>query len=320
MGIKIGFWDNCLSERGTTVALYDYAYYNKHYLKNESIILYNSSIADTASEVVEKFKKEFPVYGVSSFSLVDDILVKTGCSILYIIKYGTVNEQLSRRIKTVVHAVFDATQPHGNVYASISDIVVGTNSRIPVVPHMINLPDVSGNFRKELGIPDTATVFGRYGGNEQFSIQYVKDAVYTAVRARPDVYFVFANTVQFCPPHPRIIHIDKIVDLNRKVQFINTCDAMLWARWEGETFGLAIGEFSSKNKPIFATVYNDRGLIPDKAHSQFLKDRAFWYDKATILPMLMSFDKTVESEKDWNMYREFEPTRVMDIFKRVFID
>ena len=27
--VKIAFWDNSLSERGTTVALYDYAYYNK---------------------------------------------------------------------------------------------------------------------------------------------------------------------------------------------------------------------------------------------------------------------------------------------------
>lgn len=320
MGIKIAFWDNSLCERGTTVALYDYAYYNKHYLKNDSIILYNSSLSETRPEVVEKFQKEFPVYGVNLFSMVDDILVKTGCSIFYVIKYGTINEQISRRIKTVVHAVFDATQPHGNVYASISDIVVGTNGRIPVVPHMINLPEVSGDLRQELGIPASATVFGRHGGKEQFSIQYVKDAVYTAVRARADVYFIFVNTDPFCPPHPRIIHINRIVDLNRKVQFINTCDAMLWARSEGETFGLAIGEFSSKNKPIFATIYNDHGLISDKAHSQFLKDKAFWYDKTTILSMLISFDKTVESQKDWNMYREFEPKRVMDIFKRVFID
>ena len=27
--VKLAFWDNCLSERGTTVAMYDYAYYNK---------------------------------------------------------------------------------------------------------------------------------------------------------------------------------------------------------------------------------------------------------------------------------------------------
>ena len=35
--VKIAFHDNQLCERGTTVSLYDYAYYNKHYLGNESI-------------------------------------------------------------------------------------------------------------------------------------------------------------------------------------------------------------------------------------------------------------------------------------------
>ena len=35
--VKIAFHDNCLCERGTTTALYDYAYYNKHYLNRLSI-------------------------------------------------------------------------------------------------------------------------------------------------------------------------------------------------------------------------------------------------------------------------------------------
>ena len=39
--VKIAFWDNCLNERGTTLAIYDYAYYNKKILGNESIIMYN---------------------------------------------------------------------------------------------------------------------------------------------------------------------------------------------------------------------------------------------------------------------------------------
>ena len=30
--VKIAFHENCLCERGTTVSLYDYAYYNKLHL------------------------------------------------------------------------------------------------------------------------------------------------------------------------------------------------------------------------------------------------------------------------------------------------
>jgi hypothetical protein len=40
--VKIAFWDNGLGERGTTVALYDYAHFNEVLLGNKSIILYNT--------------------------------------------------------------------------------------------------------------------------------------------------------------------------------------------------------------------------------------------------------------------------------------
>ena len=41
--MNIAFWDNCLCERGTTVALYDYAYYNEILLNNKSFIFYDKS-------------------------------------------------------------------------------------------------------------------------------------------------------------------------------------------------------------------------------------------------------------------------------------
>ena len=41
--MKIAFWDNCLCERGTSVSLFDYAYYNQTILNNQSIILYNKT-------------------------------------------------------------------------------------------------------------------------------------------------------------------------------------------------------------------------------------------------------------------------------------
>jgi hypothetical protein len=52
----IAFWDNCLCERGTTVALFDYAYYNQTFLHNKSIILYNNKLIDrNNNDVIEKF-------------------------------------------------------------------------------------------------------------------------------------------------------------------------------------------------------------------------------------------------------------------------
>ena len=63
--VKIAFHDNQLCERGTTVSLYDYAYYNKHYLKNESIIMFQGNdnrefwvrAEERNAETANKYKK-----------------------------------------------------------------------------------------------------------------------------------------------------------------------------------------------------------------------------------------------------------------------
>ena len=122
------------------------------------------------------------------------------------------------------------------------------------------------------------------------------------------------NTKPFCDASPNILHVGPIVNMEAKTRFINTCDAMLWARKDGETFGCAIGEFSARNKPVFAT------RTGDLAHVEFLGDKAFWYDENTLKQMILGFNKEEERTKDWNAYREFGPEQVMAQFKKVFLD
>jgi uncharacterized protein with NRDE domain len=57
--MKIAFWDNTLCVRGTTVAMFDYAYYNKTLLGNESIVFYNSTRSENHPDVISKFEKEY---------------------------------------------------------------------------------------------------------------------------------------------------------------------------------------------------------------------------------------------------------------------
>jgi glycosyltransferase involved in cell wall biosynthesis len=181
---------------------------------------------------------------------------------------------------------------------------------------MINLPNTEKNMRKELNIPKNAVVYGRYGGYEEFDISYVHYVVYTVAIQNPNIYFIFLNTKPFCNPLSNIIHLDKIVDLEKKVEFINTCDAMLWARKDGESFGLAIAEFSTKNKPVIATKVNG-----DETYIHILGEKALWYDNDhSLYNILMNFNKEEFSKRDWNAYRDYEPEKVMSIFKSVFID
>ena len=139
--VKIAFWDNCLSERGTTVAMYNYAYYNQTILGNESIIMYNITRKETDSSVVEMFKKHFEVIGVSDFNMVDSILIDKNVDIFYITKAGEWEGQISQVRKTVVHCVFNYLQPHGNVYAGISNWIGGNYMNHQIVPYIVDLPE-----------------------------------------------------------------------------------------------------------------------------------------------------------------------------------
>lgn len=313
--VKIAFWDNALGERGTSVSLYDYAHFNETILGNTSIILYDSMCESNSSAVIEKFKKRFDVFGLMNWSDVDNALIANGCDILYIIKGGNNDGKFSKVCKTCVHCVFTTYEPHGDVYAPISSWIYGNeDGKYPVVPHMVYLPESRDNMRLELDIPEDAVVFGRHGGFQQFDIPYVQKTVYEVALENPHIYFVFVNTQQFCPPIHNIKHLDTIVDLNEKVRFIDTCDAMLWGRSDGESFGLSIGEFSIKNKPVFAT------QIGYQSHIHLLKEKAIWYNEGSIKNLLTTFDSENAKKQDWNAYRDYTPENVMSIFKKVFID
>lgn len=321
--VKIAFWDNCLCERGTTVSLYDYAYHNKTILGNESIILYNITRKENVDIVIERFKKEFLVIGVSNFNLVDPILINQNCDIFYIIKAGCNEGQFSKVKKTVVHCVFHCRNPHGAVYASISPYIKNYNNGVPVVPHMINLPETSKDMRDLLNIPKNAIVYGRYGGYNEFDIPYVHRIVHYVAKNNSNIYFLFANTKRFCEELNNIIHIDMIIDLTKKVEFINTCDAMLWGRHDGESFGLSIGEFSSKNKPVLAAIHFQLNPNTDVAHVNFLREKGIWYNQTNLYNILTNFiteeNREAIANQDWNAFKEFTPEKVMNIFEDVFI-
>jgi len=322
--MKIAFWDNSLSERGTSVALYDYAHFNETLLGNDSVILYCKKRGDNHSDVVDKFEKRFnKVYALGDFSEVDAVLHAEKCDFLYIIKSGEWDNKESAVVPTGVHCVFNCMQPHGTVYAGISPFIRGMldqsgNCKLPVVPHMVHLPETTTTMRAQLGIPKDATVFGRYGGHGQFDIPYVQETVIRVAERFPNKYFIFVNTEDFVKnrglsKYANILFLTTIVEPEKKAEFIETCDAMIWGRSDGETFGLSIAEFSIKNKPVFLTQCG----FP--AHQYFMRDKGIWYDKDTLFDLLCAFDKDLVKGRDWNAFRDYTPEKVMCQFRDVFL-
>jgi hypothetical protein len=271
--MKISFHDNSLCLRGTTVAIYDWAYWTRHYLNVDPIIMYNLNNQHNDDGVIQKFSNQFPVFGYSDTSQIDSILSKNNCDAFLMEKGGSPDGVISTVSKNLVNAISGHWQSnwiHGDVYAMGSKWLSKiTNYTIPYVPYMVDLPDVDGDMREELGIPKDALVIGRNGGSDTFDIPFVKQAIQVVLNERKDIWFVFQLTDKFIE-HDRVIYLPGSSDMNTKVRFINTSDAMLHARYVGESFGLSCAEFSIRNKPVITYEKS-----PERNHIDTLDDKGF---------------------------------------------
>ena len=316
--MKLGFHTNGLSLRGTEIALYDYAHHNQQLLGNESVIFYrkNSSVVQS---VLEKFAQQFKLCPYDGQAELNRLIEQEKIDLTYFIKSGERDDAICESSPSLIHAVFP-TKPeefHGNKYAFVSQWLSKeySNNKIPFVPHMIELPEIGSNLRSNLGIPETATVLGWYGGSDSFNLDFVKETVLSAIEGRNDLYFLFMNMDPFAQ-HERLIFLPGNSDLHYKVQFINTCDGMLHARGIGESFGLACGEFSIKGKPVITYA-----LSPQRSHIEILGDKAILYKgKKDLAEIFSNFNRQIQHEKNWDAYSEnFSPKVIMRQFNDVFI-
>jgi hypothetical protein len=338
--VKIAFHCNQLSLRGTEVAIYDYAHFNEKLLGNTSIILTPSTSNGHHPLVIEKFKKRFPVYFYETESDLEKILQCENAQLFYSIRAGFQQNPMPRNIKIAIHAVFQFFEPHGDVYAYISEWLSKkmSNNKYPFVPHMINLAESDLDLREELNIADDAVVIGRHGGLETFDLEFVNRTVYSFARNNPDKYFIFLNTNNFIKDirkfyrpkefnwlgtvfypqreFPNLIFIEGTDDSIFKRKFINSCDCMLHARKQGESFGLAVGEFSFLGKPVITC---NKKRITDTAHFELLGDNAFYYSSSTQLKRILN-SITHPAPKLVTRYAHFNPENVMKKFSEVFLN
>ena len=341
---KIGFYDNGLTERGTTTALYSYADYAEKYFKCKSIIFYNKHHHANNNQVINRFSNRFDVYRVENFDEINNIIVEKNIKYFYNICGGKQDSTtLVKNCKNLIHAVFNI-EPFGDIYAGISEHIVKKSKYpdIDAIPHMIDLPIHNDNMRSELKLDDDDFIIGRIGGFYQFDVLEAHNAIIKFLNSLNDtnpvydfiskinnsnnknytyknetnrkVYFVFVNTNRFYE-HPQIIYLDKITDNYLKVKYINTCNCMIHARSDGETFGLAVGEFSSLNKPIITCRSN-----LDNCHLEILGDKAIIFDSTDSLITILENIQTISNSRDdWNTYKEYTPEKVMIQFKDVFL-
>lgn len=317
--MKIAFHTNQIGIAGTEVALFDYADYNERILNNESIILSNKNHNDNNPAVIKKFTDRFKkIHWYENVFEIDRILEQEKADIFYAIKLGLNDGIASKVCKTGVHVVFMANQPHGDVYFYVSEWLskAASGGVYPYVPHIITLPETNINYRNYLSIPDDAIVFGRYGSYNTFDIDFAKKAVIEISEKYKNIYFLFMNTERFITGRQNVIFLNSTSDVIIKTGFINTCNAMLHARERGETFGIAVGEFSIKNKPVLTY-----SLSPERSHLEILGNKAICFSSYNELyNAITGFNDYYDKGGDYDKYSAgFNPNAVMRKFDNVLI-
>ncbi len=289
--MNIGFYIDEMNFRGVANSTYSYALNNKKLLKNKSIIFYNKKNFRNKSEVIKKFKKKFTSIGVSSFKEIDSFQDKFNLDFLYTQKSGNKDDWVSKNIRTLVHAVYPQklSQLHGYNYAFISEWLAYkfSNNKIPNVPYITESKNITSNLRKKLKIKNNKLVLGCHGGDSSFDMKFAQSAILNTVKNRRDIYFLFLNINKFCN-HPQVIFLKGTSDEIFKEKFINTCDAMIYGRSLGESFGLACAEFAVKYKDIISYKFNRH-----RCHKYYLPKKNYleYSSYITLYNLLLNFKK-----------------------------
>lgn len=319
----LGFHSKQLTERGTEVALFDYAFAAQRVLGHEARVFVPAASEKIIPSVRRKFEAHFDVVLYRSPR-------EISCDALYVIKRGKPG-RITDTVPELNHAFMDASQPHGHRFAAVSDWVARTARheihlprgrmarlprlrKLPVVPHIVELPDVADDRRSELGIPEDAVVFGRHGGTGTFSIEFVREAVRAALDRRDDIWFLFLNTDVFVD-HERVLHLPVAIDRTEVRRFVNTCDYMLYAGLHGETFGLAVAEFALVGAPVIAPLMTPRLAHVDLLPGELLLGYRSYDD---VLGYLRSLPRRVEPLRS-DIRERYGAERVMARFDEVFL-
>lgn len=310
----IAFHSNQLGIRGTEVALYDYAHYNEEILGNRSYII---SSKHANLEALNKFNDRFHVFLYDKFEDCFTFVRDHEVTDVYYQKAGDQDGKLIPGVKNLVHAVFQHKDPHGESYQYISKwLAEKVGMPDAYVPYIVTMPPATKSFRQKLGIADDKIVIGRHGGFNEFDLPFVWPAIIQALKDREDLVFIFMNTRQITPPHPRVIFVEGTHNMQNKSNYINTCDYMIHARHRGESFGLAISEFLFHDKPVISW-YN--GI--DQNHIEMLGDLGLWYyDYESLVKVLNELKQnTCTSGTFSNLVKEFTPDVVMKRFEEKFL-
>jgi hypothetical protein len=307
-----------MSLRGSENALWDYANFNETILGNNSVICHPAALENAENLTFAKWKSRFQLVPYRTKAELSSKLREKESDVLYQIKPGPYDGFIIPGVKNCIHSMFLSDEFHGDCFAYVSRWAsrVMTGREESFVPHFVPRFVSQEDLRGKLGIPKGAKVFGRHGGGDTFNIPFVREAVVRHARQNPDDHFVFLNTESICEAEnlTNLHYLQATVDPVEKAKFLATCDAMLHARWHGETFGLAVGEFAVLGKPVI-TFADSR----ERAHLEMLGRQSLQYRHADeLIKILRDFHPHRTQGTEYEIFGD--PKVVMEIFRKKFLE
>jgi len=323
---RVAFITDDLGIRGTGSVIWLYAHYNEEMLKNKSIIVVKNSMHHykddmnpglSSQDVQEKwwswFTDRFEVHMCDEKDI-DQKLLDLHIDVCLIECYGNATDYVPLTVPSITHCIFNGELKKGTVNTAISDYL-GNKHNMQVLPNIIEVADDDHDLRDALGIPHDAVVFGRYGGFKQFSIPTVKEVIIDIATKCQDIYFIFMNTEPFVGGLSNVKYIEGTRNMVLKRRFINTCDAMIHARIDGETFGCACGEFALGGKYVITCESGDT------AHVDNLGKQAIVYKSITDLRnILLSFKNVAQKNVQIHNYWKYKAEHVMPLLDKYIND
>jgi hypothetical protein len=322
---KIAFLTFTLNLTGGTVNAIEYATGLRHHFSIESLfVLEHPSTTTHDANAHSLVSASFSIVYVRKQTLIEDlnqIYVQGDVYAFYLVTSGSgpLEQALADSgLPVLVHMTGVGRSPWGLAYAYVSEWMSEFCSRgeLPFVPHVVQLPSSSEDLRQSLNIPSDVIVVGRLGGGYSWNIHFVNNVIHEVVELRSDIYFLLVNV----PFYPQFFNDPKIkvfssfpYDQVFKRKFINTCDAMIHARAEGESFGFAPAEFSISNKPVITYAHST-----ERAHIRELGKRGVYYESPdTLRSILLCIGKG--QKVNWNCYESFDSESVTRRFYEVFL-
>lgn len=328
--MKIAIHSNQFDDRGCGTTPYDYGLGLRDIYGHE--VCYITSKL-SGNEGVPRIAEHFPVYMYDGKidkspsdvvqGQIEKIVDEHKIDFVHMLKAGSDDKLTPTNCKSGIHCVFTMSEPHGNVYAGVSETLAKKFNKELYVPHMIKYITPTKNVRKELGIPEDALVIGRHGGKDTFDLPFVHEAIKQVLDKRKDVYFLFLSTNPFYK-HERILHFPWVEQQAGVYNFIDSCDAMIHARYMGETFGLSVAEFAISNKPVITWTGMWQGVkqsIYDTAHIDNLRGKALLYNNNIDLEqIILNLDKKHIKNNNWDTISSvYGRIPVMEQYKKVFL-